>query len=131
MIRNVAWRLLPGIRNGKNPVKVLTQLTIDNRAYSTGSPEDDPNFFKMVGMYVDNATDLVKDHLVNFIKGRMSVEDKQKRVEGILARIRPTNHVIAITFPIKRDNGRFEMIEGWRAQHSQHRVPCKGGKMDT
>jgi len=46
---------------------------------------------------------------------------------GILAQIRVCNHVHRIAFPIKRDNGTVEVILGWRAEHSQHKLPTKGG----
>ena len=35
--------------------------------------------------------------------------------------------VIEINFPLLRDNGEYEMIQGFRAQYSHHRSPCKGG----
>jgi len=99
-----------------------------NRPYSaSASKDDDPNFFEMVEMFFDRSANLLEDKLVEELKDRMSVEDKRKRVKGILKMIKPCNNVLAITFPIKRDNGEFEIIRAWRAQHSQHRTPCKGG----
>lgn len=32
-----------------------------------------------------------------------------------------------MTFPIDRDDGSIEVIHGWRAEHSHHRMPTKGG----
>ena len=51
----------------------------------------------------------------------------EKQVKGILELIQPCNHVLRVNFPIHLDSGRMQVIEGWRAQHSQHRMPCKGG----
>ena len=41
--------------------------------------------------------------------------------------IRENNTVCHVTFPIKRDDGTIEVIHGWRAEHSHHRLPTKGG----
>ena len=46
---------------------------------------------------------------------------------GTLDVMKPCADVLSIMFPVKRDNGEFEIIQGYRAQHSHHRTPCKGG----
>ena len=48
-------------------------------------------------------------------------------VAGIIKIIEPCAHVLEVNFPLQRDDGSFEMINGYRAQHSHHRSPCKGG----
>lgn len=90
--------------------------------------EDDPNFFKMVEGFFDRGASIVEDKLVEGLRTRESMEDRRHRVRGILRIIKPCNHVLSVSFPIKRDNGEWEVIEGYRAQHSQHRTPCKGGE---
>ncbi|XP_060728840.1 glutamate dehydrogenase 1a [Tachysurus vachellii] len=99
------------------------------RRYSeaVGKEEDDPNFFRMVEGFFDRGAAIVEDKLVEDLKTRETPEQKRHRVRGILKIIKPCNHVLAVNFPLKRDNGEWEMIEGYRAQHSQHRTPCKGG----
>ncbi|XP_058043171.1 glutamate dehydrogenase 1, mitochondrial isoform X2 [Ahaetulla prasina] len=89
--------------------------------------EDDPNFFRMVEGFFDRGASIVEDQLVSGLRTRESAEDKRHRVRGILRIIKPCNHVLSVSFPIKRDNGEWEVVEGYRAQHSQHRTPCKGG----
>ncbi|XP_054061873.1 glutamate dehydrogenase 1, mitochondrial [Rissa tridactyla] len=89
--------------------------------------EDDPNFFKMVEGFFDRGASIVEDKLVEGLRTRESMDDRRHRVRGILRIIKPCNHVLSVSFPIKRDNGEWEVIEGYRAQHSQHRTPCKGG----
>ena len=49
------------------------------------------------------------------------------QLHGILKIIEPCAHVLEVNFPLQKDDGSFEMITGYRAQHSHHRTPCKGG----
>jgi glutamate dehydrogenase (NAD(P)+) len=46
---------------------------------------------------------------------------------GILDQIKQVNNVIQFSFPLKRDDGSVEVIRAWRAEHSQHKLPTKGG----
>jgi glutamate dehydrogenase (NAD(P)+) len=46
--------------------------------------------------------------------------------EGLLKQIRVCNGVYQVHFPVKID-GKVEVIEAYRAQHSNHRSPTKGG----
>lgn len=46
---------------------------------------------------------------------------------GLLKQIKICNSVYHMTFPIKRDDGSIETIEAWRAEHSHHTLPVKGG----
>ncbi|HKI94595.1 MAG TPA: Glu/Leu/Phe/Val dehydrogenase [Gemmatimonadales bacterium] len=45
----------------------------------------------------------------------------------LLAQIRRCNTVYYVTFPVRRDDGTIDVIEAWRAEHSHHRLPTKGG----
>lgn len=102
------------------------------RGYSQAvDRDDDPNFFTMVEVFFDRGAAILEDKLVEDLKTRESPEQKRKRVRGILRIIKPCNHVLSVSFPIKRDSGEWEVIEGYRAQHSQHRTPCKGGETMT
>ncbi len=67
------------------------------------------NFFKQVELNFDEATKYLKIQ------------------KDILDQIKQNNVILHMTFPIKKDNGEVEIIEAWRAQHSHHRTPCKGG----
>jgi len=46
---------------------------------------------------------------------------------GLLNQILQCNSVLRVQFPLRRDNGQVEVIRGYRAQHSHHVTPCKGG----
>ncbi|KAF8797228.1 Glutamate dehydrogenase like protein [Argiope bruennichi] len=60
-------------------------------------------------------------------KGKLSMEEKREKVRGYLGILGPCHSVLEVCFPLKRDSGKYVMINGWRAQHSHHRTPCKGG----
>jgi glutamate dehydrogenase (NAD(P)+) len=46
---------------------------------------------------------------------------------GVLEQIKVCNAVYQMKFPVKMDDGRIDVIEAYRVQHSQHKTPCKGG----
>lgn len=86
-----------------------------------------PRFFDMVEYFFHRACQVVEDKLVDDMKSRVSIEEKKKKVTGILNLMQPCDHIIEIQFPLRRDSGDYEMILGYRAQHSSHRTPTKGG----
>ena len=45
----------------------------------------------------------------------------------LLANIKACKNLFYTSFPVKRDDGRIEVMHAWRAEHSHHKLPCKGG----
>ena len=50
-----------------------------------------------------------------------------KYPKGLVEQIKTCNIVSHFAFPHKRDDGSIEVIHGWRAEHSHHKLPTKGG----
>ena len=46
--------------------------------------------------------------------------------EGLLQQIKICNSVYSFQFPIRKGDG-YKVIKGWRAEHSHHKLPVKGG----
>ncbi len=46
---------------------------------------------------------------------------------GLLEQVKTCNSVYRFHFPVRKEGGGFEVIEAWRAEHSHHRLPVKGG----
>jgi glutamate dehydrogenase (NAD(P)+) len=67
-----------------------------------------PSFFETVNIYFERAAALT-DY-----------------PRGLLDQIKVCNSVYAFQFPVRTRRG-HEVISGWRVQHSQHRLPVKGG----
>jgi len=103
-------------------------LTMPERLVDIPEAED-PGFFEMVEYFFHKACILAEDRLidVDMKNVRTTREEKVKKAHGILKIIEPCAHVLEVNFPLLRDDGTYEMINGYRAQHSHHRSPCKGG----
>ena len=123
--------------------RVITKTNLlNNSVRCSSAPVGEPSFYEMVEQFFDKSADLVESNLVESIdknvsaltdmktkqKNReMTIEQKKNKVRGIMTSMKPCNHVLQVQFPLKKDDGSFEMITGYRAQHSQHRTPTKGG----
>ena len=71
--------------------------------------QEEPEFLQMVQMFFDKASEHV---------------DVPK---SYLNLIKHTKAAIRLSFPLVRDDGSIEMIDAFRAQHSLHYLPTKGG----
>ncbi len=60
------------------------------------------------------------DHMVDLALATMDLE------VGIANAIKACTSVLQVTFPVQLD-GKVEIFTGWRAVHSIHRLPSKGG----
>lgn len=67
----------------------------------------------------------------SFYKNILGFFDKAgmltKYPKGLLNQIRETNAVYRIIFPIRTSRKNYEVIEAFRAEHSHHKLPVKGG----
>lgn len=113
--------------NNQRSATTLSHEIPDQLKYVEDSP--DPSFFHMVEYFYHRGWQVVEDKLVEEFKGKLSAEEKRKKVRGYLSILGPCHAVLEVSFPLKRDNGDYVMINGWRAQHSHHRLPCKGGRL--
>ena len=70
---------------------------------------EDLNFNSIVSNQFDRAAQYLKIH------------------PSLLGQIKACNNVYYFQFPVRFGGDHYEIFEGWRAEHSQHRKPCKGG----
>ena len=47
--------------------------------------------------------------------------------QGLLNQIRACNSIYAFAFPLRHPDGSIEVVRAWRAEHSYHKLPTKGG----
>lgn len=71
--------------------------------------QEDLNFNNIVSKQFDRAAQYLKIH------------------PALLSQIKACNNVYYFQFPVRFSENHYEIFEGWRAEHSQHRKPVKGG----
>jgi len=96
--------------------RAVPQYASSRRSYSTPAHtvtqeeiDAEPRFLECFKMFFDKAAALTN------LKA------------GIINNMKECNVVLRVEFPIKNEHGDIDIITGYRAQHSHHRVPCKGG----
>src|SRR5207249_3843437 len=76
---------------------------------TTLATKEDLNFNRIVSMQFDRAAKYLKIH------------------PALLGQIKACNNVYYFQFPVRFGGDNYEIFEGWRAEHSQHKKPVKGG----
>lgn len=128
---------LSAARYGKGRISSLlsngnkASISTTSMKASETEPDGEPHFLEMVNIYAENAHAMTLEKLLSAKPAPGIRHDehsvREKHIRGILDIIKPTNTSLAVTFPLKRDSGEIVMINGFRAQHSHHRLPTKGG----
>eukprot|EP00344_Euplotes_crassus_P011228 CAMPEP_0196994352 /NCGR_PEP_ID=MMETSP1380-20130617/647_1 /TAXON_ID=5936 /ORGANISM="Euplotes crassus, Strain CT5" /LENGTH=493 /DNA_ID=CAMNT_0042409693 /DNA_START=63 /DNA_END=1544 /DNA_ORIENTATION=- len=75
----------------------------------TNATPQEPRFLEMVKMHFDKAAQFTDV------------------APGLLSVIKECNSVVRFNLPLQRDDGSLEIITCYRAQHSHHKLPVKGG----
>tara|TARA_R110001599_G_scaffold161053_10_gene349089 strand:+ start:3004 stop:4422 length:1419 start_codon:yes stop_codon:yes gene_type:complete len=58
------------------------------------------------------------------------VDDAARHMDihpGLLEQIKQCNSIYKFSFPLKNGDGTYEVLSGYRVQHSHHKLPVKGG----
>ncbi|KAG0260163.1 glutamate dehydrogenase, partial [Mortierella polycephala] len=86
-------------------------------------------FSRSLSTHVTNAA--CEDHEPGFLGSVETFFDRASKISGVsaksLAGIRAVDSVLSVKFPVEIDEDNHIIVEGYRAQHSRHRLPCKGG----
>ncbi len=67
----------------------------------------------------------------SFFNSVLAFFDKAARLtshpKGLLDQIKYNNSIYQFKFPLKHEDGSYEIIEAYRVEHSHHKLPVKGG----
>eukprot|EP00345_Euplotes_harpa_P018467 CAMPEP_0168334432 /NCGR_PEP_ID=MMETSP0213-20121227/10265_1 /TAXON_ID=151035 /ORGANISM="Euplotes harpa, Strain FSP1.4" /LENGTH=519 /DNA_ID=CAMNT_0008339077 /DNA_START=102 /DNA_END=1661 /DNA_ORIENTATION=+ len=110
----------------KSLKKANISLSIANRSIVTVSKWDkDPTAGPSVNKFEE---EVAEPRFLEMVKMHFDKAAKYTNVsEDLLKYIKECNTVIRFNIPLQRDDGSLEMLTCYRAQHSHHKLPVKGG----
>jgi glutamate dehydrogenase (NAD(P)+) len=86
-------------------------------------PDDNTNLIHIVFLGPTGDASFLQAVQIYFDRAAAHAEVHPRTLEHMKA----TDAVLSVTFPIELDEGKWEVMRGYRAQHSRHRTPVKGG----
>jgi glutamate dehydrogenase (NAD(P)+) len=130
-----------------NPIRQALRRSLFTSALrASGAPPgatDDPKFYSMVLEFTESAADILEQQLLEDTEvelgrheaikkaqrdaAKRSVEQKKMTIKGIFDFMLPCKSILETNFRVRMDDGSLKVFSGYRAQHSHHRLPTKGG----
>ncbi|KAJ1976297.1 NADP-dependent glutamate dehydrogenase [Dimargaris verticillata] len=87
----------------------LQRRMLSTAATNIATDQEEPTFLQSVELFFDQAANVSNVH------------------SKTLSHIKAVDCVLSVAFPIEVDDNTYKIIQGYRAQHSRHRLPVKGG----
>jgi len=113
------------------------------RAASAAAGKDNPKFYSMVLEFTEESADILENKLLQenevqlgrssqvmkdqYEAMKRSVEQRRKTIQGIFDFMLPCKSILETNFRVRMDDDSHKVFSGYRAQHSHHRLPTKGG----
>ncbi|XP_022911092.2 glutamate dehydrogenase, mitochondrial-like [Onthophagus taurus] len=94
--------------------------------------QSNPTFYNMVQYNFHKARVVVEEKLIESLKHQkglppMDLSARKAKVRNVMSYLEMCDAVLELNFPVKKDDGSYEMIRGYRAMHKCHKMPVKGG----
>lgn len=128
-----------------NPFKSIVSRAFSQtaRLASSAGGTDNPKFYAMVLEFTEASADILENKLLaenevqlgrheNVMKAQLDAmkrtsEQRRKTIHGIFDFMLPCKSILETHFRVRMDDDTHKVFSGYRAQHSHHRLPTKGG----
>ncbi|KAF9091876.1 glutamate dehydrogenase [Mortierella sp. GBA35] len=108
----------------RTPGSLASAIRLHRTASAVATPAA-----RFMSTHVTNAA--CEDNEPGFLGSVETFYDRAAKISGVseksLTGIKAVDAVLSVKFPVEIDADTHVIIEGYRAQHSRHRLPCKGG----